>query len=525
MKKSILALSAAVAVSGLGFAGAANALAVFGQGTVAPNHVSNADGLVLTASGVGHYLFAPYFTTQGDNNTLVSVVNTDTVNGKAVKVRFRGAANSDDVLDFTLFLSPGDVWTGSLIQGADATSHLSTQDTSCTLPANIKDQPFLTGRLDQSLSDDALAAHTREGYVEFLNMADIPPTVGGVTNPLYKNIKHVSGKAPCDMAGFADVLSDQLVDVATAQSKGLYAPTGGLTGGWVIVRMSNISTYSGLLTSVAAVDMASLTSATGRLAFAPQSTSAITTGPGLNVISDVSADPLFLAGKIEPLWMDLPDMSTPLLSVLTAASPALDQAETLSAALAKGTIGNEFVSTAAGASVPGDTDWVISQPTRRYLMAYDYSAAANVDGRVFSNTIITNPYSTGTTQVVKNRTLNSINFGNFICLRGTFRGTDREEGALDQSVSFSPAPAAAAYCGEVFTLSFNRDKSEVLSAGLTNQKVSIAINGNQPEAGWATFTPNAVVGSRGVPMLGFAATSLLNREQQGNYGYTYAHRW
>ena len=519
MKKSILALSAAVAVSGLGFAGAANALAVFGNGTAPASHITNATELELAASGVGHYLFAPYFSTQGDNNTLVSVVNTDTVNGKAVKVRFRGAANSDDVLDFTLFLSPGDVWTGSLVQGSDALSHLTTPDTSCTLPASIKDQPFLTGRLDQNLSDAALAAHTREGYVEFLNMADIPPN--NTPGSLYRNIKHVDGKAPCAMTAFESVLNDNLVDVATAQNAGLAAPTGGLTGGWVIVRLSNISTYSGLLTAVQAQSAPGV-SGVGRLAFAPQSVAGVTTGPGLTAVSDVSADPLLLAGVIEPLWMDLPDMSTPLLMNATT---ALAQAEDLSASLAKASVGNEFVSTAAGASVPGDTDWVVSQPTRRYLLAYNYNVPSTADGRVFSVTTGLNPYSTGTTQVVKNRTLDNVNFGSFICLRGTFRGTDREEGALDRGVSFSPAPAAAAYCGEVFTLSFNRDSSQVLSAGLTNQKVSIAIAGSAPEAGWASFTPNAVAGSAGVPMLGFSAISLLNREQQGNYGYTFAHRW
>ena len=49
----------------------------------------------------------------------MSIVNTDNVNGKIVKVRFRGAANSEDLLDFQVFLSPSDVWTASLTQGAD----------------------------------------------------------------------------------------------------------------------------------------------------------------------------------------------------------------------------------------------------------------------------------------------------------------------------------------------------------------------------------------------------------------------
>lgn len=37
---------------------------------------------------------------------LLNIVNTDEVNGKAVKLRYRAAANSDDVFDITIYLSP-----------------------------------------------------------------------------------------------------------------------------------------------------------------------------------------------------------------------------------------------------------------------------------------------------------------------------------------------------------------------------------------------------------------------------------
>lgn len=494
MKKSILALSAAVAVSGLGFAGAANALAVF-------SNDGAATAVELAASGVGHYLFAPYYTTQGDNNTLLSVINTDSVNGKAVKVRFRGAANSDDVLDFTLFLSPGDVWTASLVQGADGHAEITTPDTSCTLPQTVKNVPFRTGRLDQSLSAEALAAHTREGYVEFLNMADVTPG-----SDLFKNIKHKGGVAPCEASAFADVLSTAVVDSATAKAAGLSNPTGGLTGGWTIIRLSNISTYSGLHTAVAATDGAG-NSTSGNFVFAPQSDAGVA---GVN-IANVSADPLLApaAGATEaavsPLWMDLPDMSSPL----TVDGSAAAQAEALSDALAKTRVINEFVSTADGAAVPGNTDWVVSQPTRRYQIALDYTTGKAVQSAGAVH------YTTANTKVEKRGDL-----GNFICVRGSFSGSDREEGGIDSFVDFSPAPAASAYCGEVFTMSFNRASSQVLSAGLSNVSVNMKIGGKAPEAGWATFTPASPL-----PMTGFAAISLLNVEQSGNYGYTFGHRW
>ena len=131
MKKSILALSAAAALGGLGFAGSAHAIAYFGNGA---GLTANAAATELAAGNIGHFLFTPYYSVQGNMNTLLNIANTDMTNGKAVKVRFRGAANSDDVLDFTVFLSPGDVWTASLTQGSYGRAQISTPDTSCTLP-------------------------------------------------------------------------------------------------------------------------------------------------------------------------------------------------------------------------------------------------------------------------------------------------------------------------------------------------------------------------------------------------------
>ncbi len=127
MRKNLLALSIAAMVGGL-TAGAANAAVINDAGV-------SATGLQPTVTGVGHILTVPYFTTQGTNKTLLNIVNTDTTNGKAVKLRYRGASNSDDVFDITVYLSPGDVWTADVAADADGFSRLVTNDTSCTLPS------------------------------------------------------------------------------------------------------------------------------------------------------------------------------------------------------------------------------------------------------------------------------------------------------------------------------------------------------------------------------------------------------
>src|SRR5690554_5057371 len=129
MKKNLLALSVAAAL---------------GAG-VSAAHAYQPGGAETT----GNALVVPYYTVQNGNATLINIVNTDTVNGKAVKVRFRGAEASDDVFDFQLFLSPADMWTANISQGPDGRARLVTTDNSCTLPANVNES-FLTFRLNGS---------------------------------------------------------------------------------------------------------------------------------------------------------------------------------------------------------------------------------------------------------------------------------------------------------------------------------------------------------------------------------------
>ncbi|WP_289241474.1 hypothetical protein [Delftia sp.] len=77
----------------------------------------------------------PYFTAQNGNITVLHLMNTDTFNGKAVKVRFRGAANSDDLMDFQVFLSPQDVWTAAVTQRSNGILQPGfSSDNTCTLP-------------------------------------------------------------------------------------------------------------------------------------------------------------------------------------------------------------------------------------------------------------------------------------------------------------------------------------------------------------------------------------------------------
>ena len=535
MKKSILALGAAVALGGLGVAGSAHAVAFFGPGattghtTLGPGNLLN-----LNPGATGHMLFTPYFSAQGSMGTLVNITNTDLVRGKAVKVRFRGAANSDDVLDFTVFLSPGDVWTGSVARDATTgRAAISTSDKSCTIPdASFFPGMFKTDRLASYLSEDVKNANVNEGYIEVLNMADIPPMLdmaagkgGTKANPLFTNIKHKAGVAPCDNLAFQTVLSTDLVDAAGAEAAGLFEPTGGLMGSWAVFNQEELAVYSGNQTAVVAatgwsVDNAQTPlSGRGRIAFAPQQGAPIGGVLPGGTVDSVTADPLLrgAAPIIQPLWFDLPDMSTP---VAHGATGPITEARSLSTSLSRSAVYNDYVATAAGAAVPMATDWVVSQPTRRYHAAVNYGTSAANSGLVWNADMANNAGGVVTTApalaaneyapLSMNRTLA---MGPQACIMLNFSSAGREEQFQVAGGGFSPG-VSLPNCGEVFTVSFGA--TSVLQGAVTNTRVNPVST-----EGWARLA----LGAGRLPMVGFAATSIVNTATNGNYGLTLPHRW
>jgi len=577
MKKSILSLSAAVALGGLGFAGSAGAIAIL-------NPVgSAADQLVLNPNGTGHMLFVPYYTAQGSEATFINIVNTDTQNGKAVKVRFRSASNSDDVLDFHLYLSPGDVWSGMVSQNPDTgNAQIYTQDKSCTYPFQSQKGPdgwpaqFRgADRLPSYVTEAARAALSREGYVEILNMADVPKNTA--KDSLYTAIKHVAGVAPCDSSAFdweTLVTDTTYVTPVTSttdpsgykNTMGLSNPTGGLMGSWLILNQADTTAFSGESTSIIATDTTTYPISTGgqvttlpaNFAFAPQIGIAIDNAS----ISDANtADPLLKsrtaeAYAINPLWWDLPDMSTPLV-IATHTAPGTNsvtaetQAARLSASLSKFQIVNEYVATGAGAPVPFATDWIIAQPTRRYHAAVGYTDKASTARIVWSDTATagtttrptlaidntaTPPVWAG--NIYANLTLQSItspsglDLGMQACYGFKFGAYDREEGMLQSNLTggFSPgsAPSAKTFCGEVMALQLGT--SSTLGADITAASVNTLLPST---AGWAQVNAGTLVDKTvdpavtyyyNLPIAGFAAIKFTNMLTNVNYGQTMVHR-
>lgn len=201
--------------------------------------------------GAGQALIYPYYTVQGFMDVLIFMVNANDL-GKAVKVRFLEGRNSRPVLEFNLYLSPNDVWTGAVTRDANGNAVLRTADTSCTVPAINGDVPL---RNDAYANYDAAGSgleRAREGYVEVLEMGTIPatgPTFGTPARTLAGHITHtfLSSSTPVTPPGCAQVAAAWSSGGAfVTGNAGAYLglPSGGLSGTASLVNVPEGIDYS-----------------------------------------------------------------------------------------------------------------------------------------------------------------------------------------------------------------------------------------------------------------------------------------
>lgn len=560
MRKSLIAQSVATLVGSLGLVAAANAAVVAPAAGTVVNGVPEATRLLVNTDGIGQINLVPYYSVAGGNDTYINITNTDTKNGKAVKVRFRGASNSDDVYDITVLMSPGDVWAAAITKDAvTGLPRLTHDDKTCTLPGNVKGSFVLT-RLDPDATAAEKAAQASEGYVEILNMADIPPlsvppvppAVAATNSALYTAIKHVNGVAPCTPSSLQPLFTDS-TSYANAQSKGLEVATSGLMTNWTIINVPKAAAYTGAAVAVEARTAAIAGNPFGQpgwgnIVLFPQAATPVP--PAL--VNNYTADPLLrnnlaavpaVQALIPAAEFDFPDLSTPYtVAAIGVATAPLAQAAALTASLAVTSTTNEFVT---DPGILGKTNWIFSMPTRRYNVAFDYKATTNATRRVFTDFTggglvagAANYFTAANTSVT----------GRQLCVGGIVtaasispaaveptnrRGAvtaNREEGFLSSPTEFviSPGEPAAplTFCGEVSVIGFNG--TNPLGAMITQKDIT-----STTVDGWMRIShlglPGAVAGSTvGLPIIGSMMTELFNSKATagtaGAYGQTFPHR-
>lgn len=567
MRKNILALSIATMVGGLGFAGVASANVI--PAATGVNNIAGlptaptAANLAVNTDGTGHILVVPYFTVQNGNATLINIVNTDPTFGKAVKIRFRGAANSDDVFDFQIFMSPGDVFAGKISKAADGRAQFETTDTTCTLPKSVN-RPFVLDRLPTTLSAEARAAQTNEGYVEIFNMGDIPrgrytnPQAGlssitGVdplTNPLYAATKHAGGVAPCNStnpvtaAEAAAVLSRTSVDplvhndtpaTDNAATQGLALPTSGLMANWTIVNVPGTNTWTGAATAILGITTGpNPVAGVGNLVMHPQTnanaplperrTSDPILAGGFDAMTNAGIGTIVHLAPVVANMFDFPDLSTPYVTSavpINSAVGAKVQAAAITGALSVTSVTNEFLTNSA---ITAKTDWVFSSPTRRYSVGVDYAPTGTLKNRVFAQ--IGGVPSAADTWFYDGNTEYNTSLSQVCVLNVTPSARDREETTAVAVTDFVISPGAPgeklSFCGEVSVVSYNNTGTSVLGAKIARKDVDIGY-----KDGWVSIaTPG---NGRGLPILGASFESAFNPVAttgvSGNYGLTFSHRY
>ena len=484
--------------------------------------VSVSNAMNINPDGLGQVLIYPYYTVNGGNQTLISVVNT-TDQVKAVKVRFLEGRNSQEVLDFNLYLSPYDVWTGS-IDGPDEAGDaigagpavLSTDDKSCTVPAiPVAGVPFVNYQYALNNPEDGAPeelSRTREGHIEMIEMGEVVND-GSFTPRTWAT--HTSSGVPNNCARLVAAW-DVGGEWAAGNGRAVNTPLGGLFGGAEIVDIANGTNISYNADAIQGffVDLDGVMDADihyGPENIRPNFTDgrSANNGDAFAAVAD--------AGTIVSFDFDAVDYTAPGL-------------QAVSALFMHNEIYNEYVTAAGFAS-----EWVITFPTKGLHLTYTPVAGWGNDERepfLSSYTIGSNGIATGACEFIG------------------FTYWDREERTpVGGGTNFSPRPPGAtgpALCWEAQVVSFSQTNIGDVYTGGNQSSVlgsyfarNVALNYTQ---GWGrlvlgtnnggTTQVNRMVDSNlaeiyGLPVTGFWASKVTlgtGGSVLANFSVTHKHR-
>jgi len=519
MKKNTLTTAVVAGIAGAaGLAGVANAVNV------------NPDGL-------GQVLLFPYYTVNGGNQTLLSVVNT-TNQAKAVKVRFLESLNSAEVLDFNLYLSQFDVWTAAVVD-LGAGPALITNDRSCTVPNVFALQPVpfrefeftdnnpdIIGLIGAIRIGGALVPITdrermSQGHVEMIEMGVLFNEGANLFNPATA-ATHGANGIPANCAILENAWTPNTGIWSVNNGRAVNAPNGGLfgTGSIVDVAQGRALTYNadaidGFYRSLGQVDVGG---SEADLHFRPGSVF-----PNLGQARNV------LVGGI-PVAQTNTFANGNLVRALFA-----DGLDAVSASLMAQSIFNEYnLETGLGAA----SEWVITFPTKR-LHVY-----ANLLGDV-------RPFTDNTEAGEPAATRDNFDpfdtFGS--CETVSFTHWNREERTIQAQLEFSPpSPQAPGLnlCWEANVLAFNQTVTATSSSAVLGASAKQGARGTNLsfDSGWARMTFNNTEGAPfrnyldsddveprvfiGLPVIGFWAADYRNANAapgvRANYSAIHAHR-
>jgi len=493
MKKNLISLAVAASVVGVSMA-------------------AQSQGMFINPEGKGEVLVFPFYDGENGNATNFHIVNT-TDDVKAVKVRFLEYKNSQEVLDFNLYLSREDHFAFGVIMDPNGTGGaIITHDNSCTVPELGTNNPPFNGtkteNADGSITRiqpftnfdfvnkgdvDQDPARTLRGHVEVIEM-------GVVANAAYiADATHGADGVPSDCADLREAWATRAWAVADVDM-----PEGGLYGLSYHINIEDAAAYG--IEPAAVHDWHDGTVAT------------------------YHSDP----GNFFPSIVDgRPASHVPEGGVYVPFSWVTGRDAVTSLFMSK-TIENDV---ALNPVVGGMTDWAITFPTKRYYVD-PYEIAPSDPIAPFSDYYFVNAALWGVTaaptelrscEVVRTETW------------------DREEAFVAPDNNFSPRPdeEAAVICDEQWTGAWG-GAGTPSALGVERDLFNSGFNFTE---GWARLSFNNIgvpAGEpnvpgqadqvlcddnndclRGLPMQGFAAFRYANGSMGGtlmNYGHVADHK-
>jgi hypothetical protein len=200
--------------------------------------ITSANAVNVNKDGTGQELIFPYYNAQAGYVTNVNIVNS-TDDTKAIRIRFREGKSSKDVMDFNIYMSPNDVWTGSVSKDDSGSAKVTTNDKSCTLPTDFAP----TCEEGKDCDPGSLvfagggvgAAETLEGYVEVFEM-------GVVDNPAIEaGVLHYNG-SPSDCSVISKAWEKDTGTFWNGDS--IKPPTGGIFGSSAILNVAEGTAFA-----------------------------------------------------------------------------------------------------------------------------------------------------------------------------------------------------------------------------------------------------------------------------------------
>jgi hypothetical protein len=473
----------------------------------------NAQVQYVNPEKTGEVILFPFYNADNGNATNMHIVNT-TDKVKALKIRFVEYKNSDEVLDFNVYLSKHDHFAFGVIKDPNgAGAAVITADNSCTVPALgspngefpgsateqadgsiVRIQPFVNYQYANTKDVDSSIERTLTGHVEVIEMGVVTDAAGGTVKAgtaLASSATHGPTGIPASCANLEAAWASGVwsgVDLQSPALTDMTAPTGGLYGLAYHINVEDAASFGFEPTAID--NWTNVVQHTNPGSLLPS----LATGTASSIIhvrasNAEGAQGGYTSGTL--LGANAKIRATS--SILTTASISNDV----------------MINPALG----GETDWVVSFPTKRF----------HVDVEDLELLDVIPPFTKAWDgSLAKGSAFVEVP----ACEPVTIKQWDREEAITAPTNGFSPSPAAQqlAICNEVAVIAMGTGAESALSVETGLSTLAFPYSEGWQRISMSQTAPLSAENQTitGLPAIGFAAFKVNNGAM--SYGNASEHK-